>query len=377
MKILVIPSWYPSKSHPNNGIFFKEQSEAFKHNNCEVEVLSVEIPYRKAKKDYKYFVKNESVENGIHTYRYVFPVGILHRFPRLYYLFLKIVGEYIYKKEFREKGEYIIHAHSFGIGGYIGICLKKKFDLKCIITEHTSKILKGELSLFEKHILKRCVAECDEFVCVSENLKRHVEDIVKIKERIKVYPNMVRDIFQYKAKKKNPFLIVSIGNLKYEKRMDLIIEGFCSAFTESDNVFLSIVGKGDEYDALNEMVEKKKRNHQIKLIGELGRDKVVELLKESHVMALVSEKETFGIVYVEGIISGNVVIGAHNGGADDIINKQNGVFISEFTGESVGIAFREVYNNYEKYQTEEISKEGKRIYGEKAFVNYYLNLFKH
>ena len=103
MKILVIPSWYPSKSYTNNGIFFREQAEAFKHSKHEVVVLSIEIPYRKAKKDYKYFVKNEHVENGIHIYRYVFPVGILHRFPKLYYSFLKIVGEFIFWKEFNEE----------------------------------------------------------------------------------------------------------------------------------------------------------------------------------------------------------------------------------------------------------------------------------
>ncbi len=216
MKILVIPSWYPSRSYPNNGIFFKEQAEAFKHNNCEVEILSIEIPYRKTKKDYKYFIKNEYIENGIHIYRYVFPVGILHRFPKMYYSFLNVVGKYIYNKEFKNRGNYVIHAHSFGIGGYIGVCIKKKFGVKCIITEHSSKILKQQLNKIERKILKKCVCESDEFVCVSENLKNSVVKLTG-EDCIRVYPNMVSNIFRFEKKRIKPFSIVSIGNLIYGK----------------------------------------------------------------------------------------------------------------------------------------------------------------
>lgn len=375
MKILVIPSWYPSRSYPNNGIFFKEQAEAFKHNNCEVEILSIEIPYRKAKKDYKYFIKNEYIENGIHVYRYVFPVGVLHRFPRMYYAFLKIVGIYIYNKEFKNRGNHVIHAHSFGIGGYIGVCIKKKFGVKCIITEHSSKILKQQLNKIERKILKKCVCESDEFVCVSENLKN---SIVKLtgEDCIRVYPNMVSNIFRFEKKRIKPFSIVSIGNLIYGKRMDLIIRGFCQAFLKEDDATLTIVGNGKEYDTLNKMIKRENRGNQIVMTGALERDKVAELLRKSHVMALVSEQETFGIVYVEGLASGNVIIGAHNGGADDIITVQNGIFIKEFTEDSVCDAFKEVFTNYSKYNSQLISEIGQNMYGEKVFVDYYLKLFR-
>lgn len=374
MKLLVIPSWYPSKSYSNSGIFFKEQAEAFSKNNCEVTVLLIEIPYRKTKKDYKYFVKNVSNENGLCVYRYVFPVGILHRFPKCYYKFLKIISTLIYKKELEKQNFDAIHAHSFIIGGYIGVCLKKKFGLKCVITEHTSRILKKNLKAVELGVLKQCLLESDEFVCVSENLKKNVIDLTKSDKKIKVYPNMVSNIFEYQKKAAEPFLFVSVGNLQYEKRMDLVIKGFCKAFTKEDPVFLTIVGQGTEYNTLKALIEENKRQNQIKLTGALERKKVAELLQKSNVMALVSEKETFGIVYIEGLASGNVIIGAHNGGADDIINEKNGIFISEFTDESVSQAMKMVFQNYKEYNLEQISNSGKRIYGEEAFANYYLRL---
>ena len=339
-------------------------------------VLSIEIPYRKAKKDYKYFVKNEHVENGIHIYRYVFPVGILHRFPKLYYSFLKIVGEFIFWKEFKKRGNYVIHAQSFGIGGYIGVCLKKRFNLRCIITEHSSKILKKELNIVEKNVLKKCVVESNEFVCVSENLKIAVESLTGENKKIKVFPNMVSNIFRYEKKGIDPFSIVSIGNLIQGKRMDLIIKGFCKAFSKEDNITLTIIGKGREYNSLNSIIKKENRGKQIVMTGELTRERVAEILKESNVLALTSEYETFGIVYIEGAASGNVIIGAHNGGADDIITAENGVFIKDFTVESVSNAFKYVVTNYPQFNPCKISESTKSRFGECSFVKYYLKLFE-
>lgn len=43
MKILVLPSWYPDKKKPLNGIFFKEQAEALVKANVEVIVLSIAL----------------------------------------------------------------------------------------------------------------------------------------------------------------------------------------------------------------------------------------------------------------------------------------------------------------------------------------------
>ncbi len=136
------------------------------------------------------------------------------------------------------------------------------------------------------------------------------------------------------------------------------------------------MGGGKEYDTLNKMIKRENRGNQIVMTGALERDKVAELLRKSHVMALVSEQETFGIVYVEGLASGNVIIGAHNGGADDIITAQNGIFIKEFTEDSVCDAFKEVFTNYNKYNSQLISEIGQNMYGEKVFVDYYLKLFR-
>lgn len=376
MKVLVLPSWYPSKSYPNNGIFFKEQAEALKNSGLDVTVLCIEIPYRKTKKDFSYFKQNSYEENGIQVYRYVFPFGVLHRFPKQYYKFLRIIARYIYKKEFQKQKYDIIHAHSFLIGGYVGTCIKEISNCKCIITEHTSKILVGQLNDVEREILTKCVQESDAFVCVSQNLKNYVQRITNTKKKIYVYPNLVHPLFYYKTKPQAPFLFASVGNLIPLKRMDLLIGAFCKAFTKDENIKLKIFGSGSECENLKKIISKKERQGQIILCGAVSRQEIAENLRKSHVMALLSENETFGVAYVEALACGNIVVGANNGGANDIIQGNNGVIIPSAEIEEIAKILRNIYEAYSEYNPHEISKKCIGKYGAKAFGENYRKLFE-
>lgn len=377
MKVLIIPSWYPSPSYPNNGSFFREQAKALVKAGADVTILSIDIPYRKTKKDFSYFKKNIYMDNGMKVFRYVFPLGILHRMPALYYMFLKLISTHIYKKEFLSEQYHYIHAHSFFIGGYIAICLKKIFECKCVITEHSSKILKDILSDKERKVLRRCVNESDYFICVSENLKSHVESITLSRGKVKVYPNMVSPLFHMEEKETSQFRFVSIGNLIQSKRMDLLIKAFINTFPLDERVSLEIIGDGEERNQLDHLIKCSKREKQITLLGSVSRKKVADILAQSHVMALVSEMETFGIVYIEAMASGNVVIGADNGGANDIIKESDGVIVHELTVDKVSEALRSVYENYKLYNPKKISEECKKKYGEDAFGKEYLHLLKN
>lgn len=371
MKVLIIPSWYPSPTYPNNGSFFKEQALALSHAGAEVSVLVIEIPYRKTKKDFSYFKKHKYKEEGLEIIRYVFPFPFLHRLPKLYYLFLKLIGEKIYKKEFLKRDYKIIQAHSFFIGGYLGVCLKEDFGCHCVITEHSSKILRNVLNYQEKKILKKCVEVCDHFICVSHNLKDHVEKTIGETGKIEVFPNMVSPLFDLGKKDFSIFRFVSVGNLIPGKRMDLLVEAFAKAFSQDEKVKLQIIGEGEEKDKLKNMILSYNRTNQIQLCGLMEREQVSEILSQSHVMALVSERETFGIAYIEALASGDVIIGANNGGANDIICKENGIVVRKLAASEVAVALRYVYEHYKMYNSSEISMECKKKYGEKAYVETY------
>jgi len=91
---------------------------------------------------------------------------------------------------------------------------------------------------------------------------------------------------------------------------------------------------------------------------------------------LVSEKETFGIAYIEALASGNVLIGSNNGGANDIITNNNGILLKDSSKNEVSEALRKVYEQYSQYDSEQISKDAIEKYGKKAFVKRYERMFE-
>ncbi|MCB7305204.1 glycosyltransferase [Bariatricus massiliensis] len=363
MKILVIPSWYPSEKYPNNGVFFKEQVKALKKQGIDITVLCINIPYRKTPKEFPYFKLCHCVEEGIEVYRFCLPpVGIRH-FSNIYYFLLRKIAIYLYKRELQNKGFDLIHAHSFISGGYIAIQLKQKFGCKCVITEHSSKILLHQLNDYEESILKKCVENSDIFISVSNNLKKAIENITGEKKKILVIPNMVNCIFSFKEKMQKDFIFASVGNLIPLKQMNYLVEAFSEAFKNQKNVLLYIAGDGPERDRLNQLIVKYQMQKQILLLGEISRKEVVRLLQRSKVMVLLSKVETFGIAYIEALATGNVILGSNNGGINDIVNKDNGVILDSLDIESIVRGLKKIYVNYDLYNPKEISMLCKENYG--------------
>ena len=110
------------------------------------------------------------------------------------------------------------------------------------------------------------------------------------------------------------------------------------------------------------------------MLGNLNRKQVAQHLSKSHAMALISSHETFGIAYIEALASGNVILGYKNGGANDIINENNGLIIDNYNLDTIANGLLHIYNYYDRYNIKEISRSAKKIYGESSFVHYYLSL---
>ncbi len=94
MKIFLLPSWYPSKEKPLDGIFFKEQAEALVKENIEVVVVNIVIKSIK-ERDVKEEVNKLKFyeENGVKVYRYV----TYNYIPRLTEIYLRYYSSILNK----------------------------------------------------------------------------------------------------------------------------------------------------------------------------------------------------------------------------------------------------------------------------------------
>ena len=78
---------------------------------------------------------------------------------------------------------------------------------------------------------------------------------------------------------------------------------------------------------LKNLADKLQINDRITFLGRLSRIKVMEELKKSDIFALISDNETFGLVYLEALSAGNIVICKKGDGIDGILKDKENSFL--------------------------------------------------
>lgn len=120
-------------------------------------------------------------------------------------------------------------------------------------------------------------------------------------------------------------VIVHISNFRSVKRIEDIIDSFKILHKEID-VKLLMVGTGPEQNDMMEKAKAEGLEEDIIFTGK--RDDLPELLAISDLMFLLSEKEAFGLVLLEGFACGVPAIGTNIGGIPEVIEDgENGYLV--------------------------------------------------
>jgi glycosyltransferase involved in cell wall biosynthesis len=120
------------------------------------------------------------------------------------------------------------------------------------------------------------------------------------------------------------FKILYVGRLITYKRVDAIIDAVAQAFPKK-RFLLEIIGDGVLRAELQQRCINKNVENQVRFYGRLPRQQVIDKMSETDCFVMISEKETFGLVYLEAMASGAITVASFDGGVDGIIiNKENG-----------------------------------------------------
>lgn len=165
----------------------------------------------------------------------------------------------------------------------------------------------GCRSMTARKSIKRYISNKKVFVCASgipdEYVKTGITNKKFHKDRIEIF---------------------TAGRLVKYKKIDVII----NACSESlDTYILRIAGDGPLKNDLKFLIENKGLSRNTELLGKIKRDLVQSYMKQADVFVLISEKETFGLVYLEAMLQGCIVIASFGGGVDGIIKDGENGFL--------------------------------------------------
>ena len=234
--------------------------------------------------------------------------------------------------------------------------LKKKYNTR------TSLVFHNDCS--EKNIDKFALQDISEIFdaigCRSEAYASYVQERLRLPKKPFICYSGIPDelavlqerafLADNKLPRNKEFLYV--GRLVVYKKVDVIIKALTKAYSGKKFV-LHIVGSGAEKEKLQYLADELGVSENVIFYGQIPREKVFELMKKCFCFTMVSEKETFGMVYIEAMLAGCVTIASEGGGVDGIIvNGKNG-FVSP---EGNVNALTELYKKIEMMSDESINQ---------------------
>ncbi|OLP18834.1 glycosyl transferase family 1 [Leptolyngbya sp. 'hensonii'] len=127
--------------------------------------------------------------------------------------------------------------------------------------------------------------------------------------------------------------LVFLGRLVSDKGVDLLLDALAALRNQDLHPQLTIIGSGPEESRLRQQTIQLGLSDQVTFVGTQVGEDLVQLLNAHRILVVPSRwEEPFGIVALEGMACGCVVVGSAGGGLTDAIGPAGFTFPNEDLG---------------------------------------------
>ncbi len=268
---------------------------------------------------------------------------------------------YLYlKKLIKEKDIDLLHLHVWNPASCrLAFLAGNHCKIPIITTEHDP----FKLSFFKKLIRQFLQKKVQKIVTVSEENKKLLTTIdPQNAQKIAVIHNGIdttwwqsqilsfqnKDRKEIKEKifhaKEDSLIITTISTLHPRKGLKTLIHAAKAVVEKYSNVKFVIVGQGPQEKELKSLINKLQLERNVALTGQ--QNNIPYILKSSDIFVLPSNREAFGFVNLEAMISKLPVIATKVGGIPEIIQDQkNGILIKPQSPQEMSQAIIKLIEN--------------------------------
>jgi Glycosyltransferase len=361
--VLWLPSWYPNKLSPFEGDFIQRHARAASLiNNVTVVFVKKDDEGVTTKT-----VKQEEVITGklkeIIIYYYSARTGIKFLDRMLSVKKYNSIYRKTLEKIIKDNGYPVaVHVHVAMKAGIPALYLKKRYNLKYIVTEHwTGYFKKARKNIYNSGYLfskltKKVLLEADLLLPVSCNLGNVINDFIKIPFR--VIPNVVdTSLFYYVPREQNIFRFIHVSTMNYNKNSEGIINAAKLLWDEGFEFELVMIG------AVHPTFKKmKSTEHKLIFKGEIPYSYVAAEMQRSSVLIMFSRIENLPCVILEALCCGLPVISSDVGGIKEVIDEENGILVTNENEIQLKEAMKKLINSYQDYNRQLISENAIKQY---------------
>lgn len=302
-----------------------------------------------------------------------------------------------YLKEIIEWKPEVIHSQCEFFSFDFAVKISKATKAPIVHTYHTlyeqySKYLLGGkvvtpklLALFSKGRMRRVqtvIAPSEKVLkkLVQYRVRNHIEVIptgINLEEfqleKIETNILKLKERHHIAREKK---VILSLGRLGFEKRIDEIIEGFSLSEKVKNNSVFFVVGDGPARESLEQLAKQKGVEKEVIFAGMVSPKEVSDYYKMADLFVCASTSETQGLTYVEAAASGLPLVCRYDPCVKDLIAPGENGFVYQTVAELSEYLEKFMYEDDMVKKANIISKDLANKFGKEYFGHQIENVYR-
>lgn len=349
MKVLVIPTWYPSGEDKLMGIYHKEFTDALNKNGIDADMLYIDR--QRLSKPFKYlFMKKKFVESDENYKVYIYrmlnlrPIGFDVQMKAYVKKMDKAFKDYL---KTNPKPD-VLHAQVTVPAGYAATKLGEKYGIPVVVTEHGGKLGR----FFEDEPFKKYGLYVLEHATYSTVSKYMRSIALKYTKECYIIPNQVNtDLFKNEVERKveGTFKLLTVCALREGKRLDIAFKAIRKLIDEGYDVHYDIIGDGFYEDVFKKEMTSEGLEDYVTFLGRKTKSEIPPFMEQAHALLISSEIESFAIPGVEALASGLPVVTTNCLGPVEFVDEKCGEIAKVNDPDDLALKIKTLIDNYEKY----------------------------
>lgn len=261
----------------------------------------------------------------------------------------------------RKKAKKIISQYNPNI---VHVHLRRAMDFISPIKEYLTAPLIASIHNYNSI---KTYASADCLVAITKDQQQYVvEKDNTLKDKTIVIPNFSRlPPIKPSFKQQENICLLSYGRFVHKKGFDVLLKAFAKAKKENNNLLLTIAGDGELKKELFELREKLNLTTSVDIRP--WSNSVIDLLDEHDVFILPSRIEPFGIVLLEAMARGKLIISTKSEGPKQFLNEKTSLMCNIDDELDLATQISLVVNKFPDLQSRAI--QANKIYKEKYYID--------
>lgn len=306
--------------------------------------------------------------------------GLMRYFKIKYYFTLKAVENYF---KTNSEPEVITALHSCDESGIVARLISEQFNIPFVVMERKTAYARQKLKGGKRELLCDTFSRANFILPVSNALgKRIVELCPHADLNIHPIPNPSATSLFENTQPSEEVLTFAEGRFVYAgwtnwrpiKRLDLLVEAFCKAREQRNDICLVVAGRIPD-QVWRSLPSGEWQEHAL-FLGHIDKPSIKALSAASDCCVIPSDHETFGLPAIEALSAGIPAIVTSCGGPEEIITEDNlGRVVACGDSQGLADAMLEIRESIANFKPQELKSYCQKDFGYQRILSEWKNIY--